>query len=351
MYYQKIIVNSYKYVIQSSYIFVNICLLKQTRNKFITYLPQINKIKKNYDGFQWNNLPRTKVLISGSFLFNLFSPKEEKDDTEELKMTIKRSILLIQKQEFQKAEQMLHLALRQAQTLQHYDGITYVYDVLANLAYEIADFKKAEKLFKSVLKRLIAKGVPQDDLAVIHISLKIADIYDKSGDIEKADDGYKFCLHHLQNHLVKDNENKDVLQLLGLNLEKYGSMLFTQLQYTNALKYFSQAYDISVKINGEEDEQTVILLNNLGNVCYMLQKYDQAIEYLSKAAELGKKLPDMNDLGIIHVNLGKTLVAKGLYEEGKKSCTEAEYLARARKDDESIIEAKKCLEQIKNLTQ
>ncbi|XP_076752663.1 tetratricopeptide repeat domain 19 isoform X2 [Xylocopa sonorina] len=323
MYYQKIIVNSYKYVIQSSYIFVNICLLKQTRNKFITYLPQINKIKKNYDGFQWNNLPRTKVLISGSFLFNLFSPKEEKDDTEELKMTIKRSILLIQKQEFQKAEQMLHLALRQAQTLQHYD----------------------------VLKRLIAKGVPQDDLAVIHISLKIADIYDKSGDIEKADDGYKFCLHHLQNHLVKDNENKDVLQLLGLNLEKYGSMLFTQLQYTNALKYFSQAYDISVKINGEEDEQTVILLNNLGNVCYMLQKYDQAIEYLSKAAELGKKLPDMNDLGIIHVNLGKTLVAKGLYEEGKKSCTEAEYLARARKDDESIIEAKKCLEQIKNLTQ
>lgn len=79
---------------------------------------------------------------------------------------------------------MLHVALNQAQILQHYDGITYVYDVMANLAYEINDFKKAENLFISVLKRLIAKGIPQDDLAVIHISLKIADIYDKIGDTQ-----------------------------------------------------------------------------------------------------------------------------------------------------------------------
>ncbi|CAL7943260.1 unnamed protein product [Xylocopa violacea] len=321
---------------------------------FITYLPQINKIKRNYSGFQRNNLSRTKgFIISGSFLFNLFTPKEEKekDDIEELKMIIKRSILLIQKKEFPKAEQMLHIALRQAQTLQHYDGITYVYDVLANLAYEINNFKKAEILFKSVLKRLIAKGVPPDDLAVIHISLKIADIYDKIGAKEKADDGYRFCFHNLQNHLEKDHENKDVLQLLGLNLEKYGTMLFAQSQYTNAIKYFNQAYDISVKIHGEEDEQSIILLNDLGCVYYMLEKYDQAIECLSKTVELGKKLPDMDDLGSIHINLGKAFIAKGLYEEGKKSCSQAEYVARARNDATSIIEATKCLDLIKNLTQ
>ncbi|CAL7943261.1 unnamed protein product [Xylocopa violacea] len=293
---------------------------------FITYLPQINKIKRNYSGFQRNNLSRTKgFIISGSFLFNLFTPKEEKekDDIEELKMIIKRSILLIQKKEFPKAEQMLHIALRQAQTLQHYD----------------------------VLKRLIAKGVPPDDLAVIHISLKIADIYDKIGAKEKADDGYRFCFHNLQNHLEKDHENKDVLQLLGLNLEKYGTMLFAQSQYTNAIKYFNQAYDISVKIHGEEDEQSIILLNDLGCVYYMLEKYDQAIECLSKTVELGKKLPDMDDLGSIHINLGKAFIAKGLYEEGKKSCSQAEYVARARNDATSIIEATKCLDLIKNLTQ
>ncbi|OAD61343.1 hypothetical protein WN48_01850 [Eufriesea mexicana] len=173
---------------------------------------------------------------------------------------------------------MLHIALYQAQTLQHYDGITYVYDIMANLAYDMNDFEKAKDLFKSVLKRLIAKGVPQDDLAIIHISLKIADIYDKIGNIEKAVTGYKFCLEHLQNHLSKNNENQDALQLLGLSSEKYASMLFSQSQYANALEYFIQAYDVCIKINGEENEQTVILLNNLGSVCYMLQQYDQTIK-------------------------------------------------------------------------
>ncbi|CAK9817031.1 Tetratricopeptide repeat protein 19 homolog, mitochondrial [Anthophora plagiata] len=264
-------------------------------------------------------------------------------------MTIKRSILLIQKEEFLKAEQMLHIALRQAQTLQHYDGITYVYDVMANLAYNTDDFKKAEKLFLSVLKRLVAKGIPENNLAIIHISLKIADICDKKGDIEKAETGYKFCLEHLQSYLTKDSENKDVLQLLGLNLEKYASMLFSQSRYTAAHKYFIQAYDICIKINGEENEQTVILLNDLGSVNYMLQNYDKAVEYLTKAAEIGKKFPDMIDLGFIHVNLGNTLIEKGLYEEAKINCSKGERLAKNENNEKSMTEAKKCLEKIRGL--
>ncbi|XP_043592218.1 tetratricopeptide repeat protein 19 homolog, mitochondrial [Bombus pyrosoma] len=353
MYCQKIIMNTFKYfqvVTRSNYDIVNFCLLNKKRSTFMIYLQQINKMKKYYSIKQRKNSPQTKhFILSGSFLYNLFFPKEEKDDIEELTMTIKRSILLIQKEEFLKAEQMLHIALRQAQTLQHYDGITYVYDVMANLAYDTNDYKKAEKLFKSVLQRLIAKGVPQDDLAIIHISLKIADTYDKIGDKQKADNGYKFCLQHLQNHLAKDGENLDVLQLLGLNLEKYASMLFSQSQYNNALEYFTKAYDISIKINGEENEQTVILLNNLASVCYILQKYDETIKYLSKAAEIGNKLPDMVELGFIHVNLGHAFISKGLYEEAKKNCSKGENLAKARNDNETVVEAKKCLEQIESL--
>lgn len=94
-------------------------------------------------------------------------------------------------------------------------------------------------------------------------------------------------MNNLKNHLAKDNENQDALQLLGVNLEWYASMLFSQSHYVEALKYFTQAYKICIKINGEEHEETVILLCNLGSVNYMLQKYDQAIEYLSKALELG----------------------------------------------------------------
>ncbi|XP_017882082.1 tetratricopeptide repeat protein 19 homolog, mitochondrial [Ceratina calcarata] len=352
----KMVLDTFKYTrtITKSLYAANVRLSNQRRNIFNRHLEEISRIKKNNsNSYQWKNPSRTTFfVISGSFLFNLFKPKEERerDDIEELTMTIKRSILLIQKQEFPKAEQMLHIALRQAQTLQHYDGITYIYDIMANLAYDLNDFKKAETLFKFVLSRLLAKKVPEDDLSVIHISLKIADIYDKTGDTKKAESGYKFCLEHLQNHLAKDSENVDVLQLLGLTLEKYATMLFTKSQYTNALNYFTQAYDISVKINGEANEQSVILLNDLGSVSHMLQKYDQAIGYLSKAAEFGKKLPDMGDLGSIYVNLGNALIAKGLYEEAEKRCKEGERLAKARDDKESINEAKKCLQQIKDLT-
>ncbi|XP_017792178.1 PREDICTED: tetratricopeptide repeat protein 19 homolog, mitochondrial [Habropoda laboriosa] len=326
MYYQNIIINTFKHFqgfTKSSYIVTNICLLNLKKNKFITYLPQINKIKEHYRTYELKSSSQI-FIISGSFLFNLFKPEKEKDEVEELTMTIKRSILLIQKEEFLKAEQMLHIALRQAQTLQHYDGITYVYDVMANLAYDLNDFKKAEKLFISVLKRLIAKGIPEDDLAVIHISIKIADIYDKIGNVEKAENGYKFCLENLQNHLAKDSENQDVLQLLGLNLEKYASMLFSRAQYTDALKYFIQAYDVSIKVNGEDSEQTVVLLNDLGSANYMLQKYDKAIEYLTKAAELG------------NINTYTHII-------------EGERLAKDGNNEESMIEAKKCLEKIKSL--
>ena len=71
---------------------------------------------------------------------------------------------------------MLHVALRQAQSLQNQDGITYVYDVMANLAFEVGEYDKAEKLFRSVMQRVIANGTPEDDIKIVHMSLKMAKI-------------------------------------------------------------------------------------------------------------------------------------------------------------------------------
>ena len=77
---------------------------------------------------------------------------------------------------------MLHLALRQAQTTKNEDGITYVYDVMANLAFEVGEHEKAQKLFKAVMQREIAKGTPQDDLKIVTMSLKMAKILELKGD-------------------------------------------------------------------------------------------------------------------------------------------------------------------------
>lgn len=52
--------------------------------------------------------------------------------------------LLLQHDEFKGAEQMLHVALRLAQQTHNADGVTYVYDLLANVAFAQGELDKAE---------------------------------------------------------------------------------------------------------------------------------------------------------------------------------------------------------------
>lgn len=77
---------------------------------------------------------------------------------------------------------MLHIALHQAQIIQNTEAITYIYDVMANLAFDTEDYYKAETLFITVLKRLTSNGVLENDLKVIHISLKLAKIFELKGE-------------------------------------------------------------------------------------------------------------------------------------------------------------------------
>ncbi|XP_064111457.1 uncharacterized protein LOC135218944 [Macrobrachium nipponense] len=94
------------------------------------------------------------------FALALFQSKkdeeEEKKQESELIMMIKRGVLAIQRAELNKAEQLLHVALKTAQETQNHQAVTYIYDLLANVAYQKEEYSKAETLFKEVLKRVLA---------------------------------------------------------------------------------------------------------------------------------------------------------------------------------------------------
>lgn len=81
-------------------------------------------------------------------------------------MTLKRSVLATQREQYDKAEQLLHIALRLAQQQQNQQGVIYCYDLMANLAFNRIELEKAQKLFVSVLQMLLATGTKQDDLKV-----------------------------------------------------------------------------------------------------------------------------------------------------------------------------------------
>lgn len=72
---------------------------------------------------------------------------------------------------------MFHLALRMAQLVQNELAQTYIYDLMGNLAYESNQLEKAEKLFVSVIQRLMQlEKATEDDIRLLHISTKIAHI-------------------------------------------------------------------------------------------------------------------------------------------------------------------------------
>ena len=62
----------------------------------------------------------------------------------------------LQSGELKKAEQLLHVALKMAQETNNQLAVTYIFDLLANLAYQREEYPKAEQLFKDVLQRLLS---------------------------------------------------------------------------------------------------------------------------------------------------------------------------------------------------
>lgn len=58
--------------------------------------------------------------------------------------------------ELNKAEQLLHVALKMAQETKNEQAVTYIFDLLANLAYQREEYPKAQRLFKDVLQRLLS---------------------------------------------------------------------------------------------------------------------------------------------------------------------------------------------------
>lgn len=320
--------------------------LKMYRKQFNTVKPDYStKLKTSFViKHEHRNLSDNfPSLLALGGLFSFLQKPEEP----ELIQTIKRAILLMQKDETKRAEQMLHVALKIAQEQQNEEGIVYILDVLANLAYNENENDKAHKLFVSVMQHLFRNGVSQDDNTVVHISLKLADIYERQGDDRKAEEGYKFCVEKLENKINSGVQDEDTLLLYGMSLDWYAQFVVELKRYKDAHDLYKKAYDLSVNLNGEISEQCVVLLNDLGTVSFLQGDIDAALKYLTQATVIGARLPDMVELGSVYVNLGSIYMKKQMYDEAKRSCTYARDEARRLKNKKLEHEAEMCLQEIK----
>jgi len=242
---------------------------------------------------------------------------------------------------------MFHLALRMAQTVQNQLAETYIFDLMGNLAYESSDFEKAEKLFATVIQRLMQfEKAAEDDIRLLHISTKIAHIAYLQNDLEKAMLGFGYVLEKIEK---KDYLNDDNLyELWGLVKNFLGQVLISLKQHEKARQALLDAMKIFKKFKEEVSEDGMILLNNL-SVCHAeLKEFASAEKYLLRAIEIAKELK-IEDISPYQVNLGMLYFKQKLIEKAQTSCRFAWLVAKKFENKDALAGAEKCLDQVKTV--
>ncbi|XP_023223947.1 tetratricopeptide repeat protein 19, mitochondrial-like [Centruroides sculpturatus] len=281
--------------------------------------------------------------------------KKEEEEEDPLITIIKMGILSLQKEEYNNAESTLHLALKMAQERANTEAETYIYDILANVAFQKEDYAKAEKLFLEVTRRILTQGKAEDDDAVIEISLKLSKIYSKLKQYDKAETGFKFCIHtqqkkldlmKLDNTLTEEQQNTLVLWAMGIDW--YARHLMDRGYLQDAQKYFEKALAVSERINGASHPQTLVLINDIGSVASLRKDFDSAVEMFKTAIERSKE-NETPDLSSFYCNLGTTYIRKGEPVLARSACHTALKLAKKFKNKLASEDAKECLQELENI--
>lgn len=290
------------------------------------------------------------MILSGFFGFLTGKNEDDQEETPEEKLisTIKRCVLCVQKQQYDKAEQMLHLALRMAQDIQSKDGITYIFDLMANLAMEREQFKKAEKLFTDVMKRLFTDGHTEESPKILHISSKIAHMAQLQGDLEKAHQGFVWTLQRLTKLVKAMPQDKDLQELCGLTKNWFGQLLMKQGKYEEAKNLFEEAYNCLLDVYGAVNDASVTILNNISVAYVNLENYAEARKNLLRAMDIAKELKDVTQEGILQANLGLVYLHEGLLQQAQDACKLAWQMGKKNKNHDALEQAEYCLNEIKS---
>lgn len=314
---------------------------------------QISRVSRSFRTIQnmsdrvFSGPRTTKPYLLGFSMFTWLGFEKKLSAEDELIHTIKHCILFIQKTEYAKAEQLLHVALRQAQQINHQLGITYIYDVMANLALQREQLDKAKQLFIAVTQRIMADGGTEDDSRVIHLSVKLARVSHLQKDYTTAQIGFDWCLEKLEQLMQKDPSN-DTKQLLAMTEDWYGRLFLDVNKCEQGLKLMKSSLERMKEVQNIEKEDIVVQLNDIGTVCDRIGQVDESISYFNEAIAMANSL-NMEDLGTMYVNLGRAYLKKKLFDSARKSCGHAWKLGVMSKNHEVKQEAETCINQINNL--
>lgn len=275
-------------------------------------------------------------------------------------------VLWLCDQEYGKANQLFHEALRMAQEDKDEDQENLILNLIATNYFESGDWENAEKLFIDLMKRMIARDMAPTAPPILELSLKLASIYSKTpATHEKALKGFKFVINsllydlddivsnieELDVHTLSD-EKRDALALLGWSYDWFAKHLLNVNDYNGAADMLQRALQISSKVLGQLHDQTLILLNDIGTTLAMNNAPEEGRTFIKKAVE-GAIESQSKELASFYVNLGLVNLKLRKLQEAKRYCEYSKELVgknREHHNSHDVIElSKSCLNEIERL--
>ncbi|XP_038575026.1 tetratricopeptide repeat protein 19, mitochondrial-like [Micropterus salmoides] len=307
---------------------------------------------------------RGRVLWA-AVAFSLFGSTDEdqRDEAQqkedEMILLLKKAKLSIYRGQLQAASGFLHQAVVLAHQTHNNQAIIYTYSLMANLAYVQGQLEHAEKLFKAAMSFMLSGGTPQDDNAVIEMSLKLATIYAEQSKAELAEHGFRFCTESLEAKLEKQKEvpaeerteeqedlRKETRLLLGLCLDSRARYRASTLHLKQAGQDYQNALNICRQEQGETHPQTLVLMSDLATILDLQGRHDDALALVQQAVDLSRSAghPDQH---VLLGNMAGILLHKGQLEDSVRLYQEALSLARQAGDQEAVDQIQEGLKEVK----
>ncbi|XP_026169550.1 tetratricopeptide repeat protein 19, mitochondrial isoform X2 [Mastacembelus armatus] len=303
-------------------------------------------------------------VLWAAVAFSLFSSDEDERDEAQRKedetiLLLKKAKLSLHRGQLQAASGLLHQAVVLAHQTHNTQAIIYTYSLMANLAYVQGQLDQAEKLFKAAMSFMLSGGTPEDDNAIIEMSLKLATIYAEQNKAELAEHGFRFCTESLEAKLQKQKElpadeqteeqealRKETRLLLGLCLDSRARYQASRLHLSQAKQDYQNALDICRQEQGETHPQTLVLMSDLATIFDLQGCHDDALALVQQAVDLSRCTghPDQH---VLLGNMAGILLHKGRLEDSVRFYQEALSLARLAGDQEAVYKIQEGLKEVK----
>lgn len=240
--------------------------------------------------------------------------------------------------EVDRAEAILKLGLKLSEEHKLYNGLPFIYDILATLAINDGKTEEAELLLVEVIEKLSSLGYPDNNHNLVDFRLRLARLYSVAGDKNLAEIGFQNCLD-CQRSKILDGDISEKTGLLYVHvLFWYGVHKIRNELFGEAKKLITNAYDYSTKIKGLSPKQEMVILYTMSDVNTELGDYEVALTSMLDAIVLGKGIGSI-ELPVCYLKLGNIYTKLDMNEKARCCFEEAKSQAEILGFSDIVIQA------------